>query len=150
MYNLIKQKSITMNMLHLAAYGLIIRDESLLLIKKTRGPFQGLLDLPGGKIQENETIEQALQREILEETGITAHTFTLLDNYYNLVPHAPHNLQHIGLVYTVTDYSDAPIDHAVVSSDSEQPGWYDIAELTQDHLTPFAHKAVLYLKEILL
>ena len=33
---------------HLGAYGLIIKDEKIVLIKKVGGPYNGKLDLPGG------------------------------------------------------------------------------------------------------
>lgn len=141
-----------MNKLHLAAYGLILKDQSLLLIRKKRGPYKNLLDLPGGALADNETIEDALKREIKEETGIEAHAFSLLDNYCILVPVSDEQLtlQHVGLIYSVTDYNEATLQKNISSSDSDAPDWYDIAELTQEHLSPFAYKAVTYLKEILL
>lgn len=36
---------------HLGAYGLLIQNEKILLIKKATGPYQGKLDLPGGTIE---------------------------------------------------------------------------------------------------
>ena len=35
---------------HLGSYGVIIRDNKILLIKKNGGPYDGKLDLPGGTI----------------------------------------------------------------------------------------------------
>ena len=35
---------------HIGAYGIIIRDEKIALIKKARGGYKGKLDLPGGGI----------------------------------------------------------------------------------------------------
>ena len=50
----------------LGAYGLIIKDNQILLIKKFGGPYDGKLDLPGGTIEFCERPEDALKRELLE------------------------------------------------------------------------------------
>ena len=54
---------------HIGAYGIIIEDDKIVLIKKARGGYKGKLDLPGGGIDPGEDEETALRREILEETG---------------------------------------------------------------------------------
>ena len=35
---------------HVGAYGLIVKDDKIVLIKKVGGPYDGKLDLPGGTI----------------------------------------------------------------------------------------------------
>ena len=48
-----------------AVRGIILRDEMILLIRTAKGD----LKFPGGGLEENETLEEALIREIREETG---------------------------------------------------------------------------------
>lgn len=43
---------------------------SLLLIRRNKDPYKGLLGLPGGKIERGETLQDAAGREMLEETGL--------------------------------------------------------------------------------
>jgi len=52
--------------------GAVIKDAAgrLLLIRRGHEPGAGLWSLPGGRIERGETDEQAVAREILEETGL--------------------------------------------------------------------------------
>ena len=59
-----------MNAFHLGIYGLVLKHNSILLVHKARGPYTGLLDLPGGKPLHGEPLDDALAREVNEETGI--------------------------------------------------------------------------------
>lgn len=45
------------------------RDNELLMGRRAKEPNQGLLVFPGGGVEEGETLEQALSREVQEETG---------------------------------------------------------------------------------
>jgi NAD+ diphosphatase len=47
----------------------VVHEDRLLLIHQTRWP-AGLYSLPAGFVEPGETLEQAVQREILEETGV--------------------------------------------------------------------------------
>ena len=49
---------------------IVIHNEHVLLVKRAKPPKQGLWCIPGGKIRFGETLEQAAEREIKEETGV--------------------------------------------------------------------------------
>lgn len=51
------------------AYALIVRDDAVLLVQQTRGPFTGYWNLPGGAIDFGELMAEALVRECHEELG---------------------------------------------------------------------------------
>ena len=53
------------------AVGVIIRDGRVLIARRPDTAHQGgLLEFPGGKVEPGETVQQALCREIAEETGL--------------------------------------------------------------------------------
>ena len=58
----------------------MIRDPAgrLLLIKRGHEPGAGLWSLPGGRIEPGETDQQAVVREVLEETGLRVECGRLL------------------------------------------------------------------------
>lgn len=65
----------------IAVDGVIIRDESILLIKRKNQPFKGMWALPGGFVEYGETVEEAILREVKEETGMDAKIKRLLGVY---------------------------------------------------------------------
>lgn len=52
--------------------GIVKKEDKILLIQRERGDFIGLWGIPGGKVEECEHIDRAIEREMLEETGIKA------------------------------------------------------------------------------
>lgn len=69
-----------------ATVALILNDKNELLVcRRAKEPAKGTLDLPGGFIDMNETGEEGVAREVLEETGLkvkeTAYLFSLPNIY---------------------------------------------------------------------
>lgn len=54
----------------LAVGGVVWRGGDVLLIRRGKEPWKGQWSIPGGKVDFGETLESALTREIMEETGI--------------------------------------------------------------------------------
>jgi len=49
---------------------IIVKDNKIFATQRRYGDFKGGWEFPGGKIEENETPEEALKREILEELNV--------------------------------------------------------------------------------
>jgi ADP-ribose pyrophosphatase YjhB (NUDIX family) len=57
----------------------VLRGDQVLLIRRAKPPRQGEWSLPGGLQKLGETIYDAAAREVLEETGVTARPFSIID-----------------------------------------------------------------------
>lgn len=61
--------------LPISAKGVLVRRERILLLRNDRGEWE----LPGGRLDDGETPEAALIREIREETGLSVTVTSLVD-----------------------------------------------------------------------
>ena len=60
---------------YLGIYGVCLKDNRVLCIKKTRGPYKNRYDLPGGSEKLKEGFTETLLREYLEETGYLVSSY---------------------------------------------------------------------------
>jgi 8-oxo-dGTP diphosphatase len=65
----------------LAVDGVIIKNHIIVLVKRSKPPFEGQYALPGGFVEYGETVESALIREIGEETGLKVKIKSLIGVY---------------------------------------------------------------------
>ncbi len=61
--------------------GIIIQKNKLVLIKRGKPPFEGRYALPGGFVEYNEKVQDAVVREIMEETGLKTTVKDMLGVY---------------------------------------------------------------------
>ncbi|MGA9350623.1 MAG: NUDIX domain-containing protein [Anaerolineae bacterium] len=69
--------------------GYLEKDDKVLLGLREDQPskiYRNHWDLPGGRIEPGETVEEALRREFLEETGLVIVKARLIDAFHNSKP----------------------------------------------------------------
>ena len=86
---------------HIGIYGICIRDNKLLCIKKERGPYKNRFDLPGGSQKENEGFTEMLAREFREETGYKIENYAECRAYDVFVEEKKRMVHHIMVFYNV-------------------------------------------------
>ena len=68
-----------------AVGAVVFKDECILLVRRGQPPAEDLWAIPGGSVEIGETLQEAAEREILEETGIRIraskpiYTFEVID-----------------------------------------------------------------------
>ena len=113
----------------LGVYGIAIETERILLVRKKSGPYLGLWDLPGGKIEFGESPEEALKREVREETGLSYKKSRWHANLSHSADWNGGRFHHIGLIYRIEDFT-------VEAKGEDEAEWFTFASLKK--LTPFA------------
>jgi colanic acid biosynthesis protein WcaH len=64
----------------------IVLDDSLLFLRRNNQPAKGEWWFPGGRIRKGESLEQALHREVKEETGLEISSYKLINVYSRVFP----------------------------------------------------------------
>lgn len=137
---LVRNSNITKT--HFGVYGIIRRNDKILLIKKARGPYTGLYDLPGGGQEKDESYLDTLKREIAEETGcdvikaenerhnsIIFSDFTIASNETGI-------LQHDAVLFDVQIKGDPKSEGDGL--DSAGAVWIKTTDLNTQNATPYA------------
>lgn len=98
---------------------------SILLVKRKYEPFKGKWAIPGGFVLNNESLEEAVQRELKEETGIHINYLEQLYTFGN-PERDPRNrvvsVAYFGLIKPSTF-------KIVADTDAEEVQWFKITDL---------------------
>jgi 8-oxo-dGTP diphosphatase len=65
---------------------IIVKDGSIILVKRGHAPSLGEWSIPGGLLEVGESLRQGAEREALEETGLVVRAMELLGVFERLVP----------------------------------------------------------------
>jgi ADP-ribose pyrophosphatase YjhB (NUDIX family) len=103
--------------------GAVVRDRRLLLVRRASRHGRGNWQLPGGFIEPDETIEQAVVREVLEESGVTAEVEAVLGLRSRYDPDSGNGIY---IVLVLRPVSGEPIadNHEV-----DQAGYFTLEEI---------------------
>ncbi|HEU5114463.1 MAG TPA: NUDIX domain-containing protein [Candidatus Paceibacterota bacterium] len=107
------------------AAALIIKDGQVLLLCR-RKPGEDVYMLPGGTVEDGETPEEAVEREIMEETSIESAFIKKLDSFVTASERTHHIFEYKYMSGTPRLHPDSP-EHVGSTKDTYfEPVWVDV------------------------
>lgn len=112
----------------------VFHQNRVLLVKRDRPPNAGQWAIPGGRIKFGESLQQAAEREILEETGITIRAGEPVFAF-DIIQHDEQ--QQCRLHYVVIDLAaDYISGEPVAGDDAAAAAWISATELGELPVNP--------------
>jgi len=106
---------------------LVIRDGRVLLVRRGRPPANGLWAIPGGRLELGETLQQAAEREVFEETGITIRAGQPFYTFDSIVRDEQGRVRyHYVIVDLLAEYVSGEVRPG---DDAQDAAWLSLAEL---------------------
>ncbi|HKT80451.1 MAG TPA: NUDIX hydrolase [Vicinamibacterales bacterium] len=118
--------------------GAVVIDATrVLLVKRKQPPLQGEWTLPGGAVELGETLEEAVVREIREETGLDVEVGPIVEVLDRVHRDDDGRIEYH---YVIVDYlarrrSEQPV---VAQSDAADARWVEVARLGDYRVRPAA------------
>ncbi len=121
--------------------GAVILDEGrVLLIRRGHEPLKGTWSLPGGAVETGETLEDALVREVLEETGLAVEVGPLVEAVDRIIRDEDGKVEYH---FVVVDYACRVRGGTLIpSSDAAAAQWVPIAGIDAYDLTSTANRVI--------
>lgn len=124
--------------------------EEVLVVRRGAPPRMGVWSVPGGAVEIGERLEDALRREIAEETGLDVEILeraAVLDRIY------PDEFGRVRYHYVLIDYlCDCVSGEALARSDISEARWVKVEELDGLEMTEgtadYLRRAAARLREI--
>ncbi len=121
---------------HLGVGAVIVKEQTLLLIKRGEEPFKNYWSVPGGKVHWGESLHHALIREIKEETGIEISVGELCYHFDYI---SQENKQH----YVVLDFYAKYIGGELEAGDDAiDARWVPFSEIDSLKMNPITVNAL--------
>jgi ADP-ribose pyrophosphatase YjhB (NUDIX family) len=121
---------------------IIIQTGSLiLLVKRKNEPFIGCMAIPGGFVNEGETVENAAKREVKEETLLDVELIDILGVYSNPKRDPRGHIMSTVFIGKISETNNG-IAKAAAADDALELRWMDLEEIAEEKFA-FDHKSIL-------
>jgi mutator protein MutT len=119
--------------------GVVVRDGRALLVRRGKEPLYGRWTVPGGTVELGETLEEAVVREMEEETGLRVEPVALLTVFDRIERDGGRVVHH----FVIVDYLCRWLSgEARAASDALEVAWVSEAELAAHDVPSKAREVV--------
>lgn len=115
-----------------AVGAVVVDDERLLLVRRANPPHAGSWSLPGGRLEDGETVAEAVTRELREETGLEGGCGRLI-GWAELLPEDTEGVHLVVLDFEVTLFESG---EPVAGSDAADARWVYLGDVAELPLSP--------------
>jgi mutator protein MutT len=119
--------------------GVVVRDGKALLIRRGKEPLYGRWTVPGGTVELGESLEEAVVRELEEETGLRVEPVALLTVFDRIQREGARVVHHFVIVDYLCRWRSG---EARAASDALEVAWAAASELPAYDLPPKALEVV--------
>ncbi len=117
-----------------AVGAIVFKGERILLVQRGKPPAEGYWAIPGGSVEIGESLQQAAQREILEETGVSIHAREPVFTFDIIEKDADGSVRfHYVVVDVMADYMEGTLRPAGDAADAR---WVSSGELSRMKVSP--------------
>jgi 8-oxo-dGTP diphosphatase len=115
--------------------GAVVLDgDRVLLIKRGHAPLKGQWSLPGGGVEIGETLEQAIAREVIEETGLIVEVGPMVEVLDRISRDADGRVEHH---FVLVDFVCRPSGGILRwASDADDAAWVALTDLARYEVAP--------------
>lgn len=108
--------------------GAVVLDgDRVLLVKRGNAPLKGQWSVPGGAVEAGETLEAAVAREVLEETGVAIEVGPIVEVLDRISRDADGRVEHH---FVLIDFVARPAGGLLQGgSDADDAAWVALADL---------------------
>lgn len=118
---------------YLGVGALIFETGKILLVERGKEPLKGFWSIPGGIVETGEKLEEAIRREVSEETGLDVDPYSMFEIFERIIPDGEGKLEYH---YVLIDYLCRRVaGEPVAASDVSRVAWVAEQNLREFRLT---------------
>ena len=118
----------------LAVGAIVFKENKVLLVRRGKAPAKGLWAIPGGSVKLGETLKDAAEREIIEETGIQVKAGASVYSFESIERDDNGDVRfHYYIVDLEAEYISGEI---TPGDDADDAAWMTVADLKMNNVHP--------------